>query len=158
MKTLVVYYSRTGTTSKIGEIIAGKLGADKEEIKDTVNRSGAVGYVYAGRDAMRRNLTKLEKTILNPADYDLVVVGTPIWAWNVSTPVRTYLTEHKIDFKKIAFFCTMTGNGDINAFKEMSEVVDKQPVDVVAFTTKEVVDSAYEEKMANYISKLQKEE
>ena len=54
MKTLVVLYSRTGTTKKVGEEIAAALKADVEEIIDTKKRSGPIGYVQAGRDAMKK--------------------------------------------------------------------------------------------------------
>jgi menaquinone-dependent protoporphyrinogen IX oxidase len=91
MKILVAYYSRTGTTKKVGDAIAEKFNADVEDIKDTVDRSGAKGYLVSGRDAMKRKLTKLEPIKFNPKEYDLVIIGTPIWAWNMSVPIRTYL-------------------------------------------------------------------
>jgi flavodoxin len=43
MKTLVVYYSRTGTTRKVAEAIAGILRCDIEEVVDTKKRSGILG-------------------------------------------------------------------------------------------------------------------
>jgi hypothetical protein len=75
-----------------------------EEIKDTIDRSGAKGYLISGRDAMRRKLTQLEPLKINSSDYDLVVIGTPVWGWNMSVPIRTYITEQKNNFKKVAFF------------------------------------------------------
>ncbi|MFA5359771.1 MAG: flavodoxin [Patescibacteria group bacterium] len=144
VKILVAYYSRTGITKKLAEFLAEKLGAQTEEIKDTVNRAGAVGYMLAGRDAMQRKLTKLEPLKLNPADFDLVIIGTPVWAWNMSAPIRTYLTEHKDKFKQVAFFCTMGSDGDIKTFKEMGEIINKKPVAVLALKTKEVVDNSLE--------------
>jgi len=117
MKTLIVYYSRTGATKKLAGFLAEKLGAESEEIKDTVKRAGVTGYLLAGRDASLRRLTKLETIKNNPADFDLVIIGTPIWAFNMSAPIRTYLTEQKDKFKRVAFFCTMGGSGDEKAFK-----------------------------------------
>jgi flavodoxin len=139
-KTLVVFYSRTGTTKKVGEMIAQKLNADVEEIKDTVDRSGAKGYLISGRDAMKKRLTKLEPSKFNPADYDLVIIGTPVWGWNMSVPVRTYLTEQKDNFQnKVAFFVTMGGSGDQKAFLGMEKMLSKKPVAVFSATTREVV-------------------
>jgi len=139
MKILVAYYSRTGVTKKAAELLAEQLSAATEEIKDTVKRAGVTGYVLAGRDAMQRRLTKLEPIKNDPAEFDLVIIGTPIWSWNMSTPVRTYLTEQKDKFKQVAFFCTMGGSGDLKAFKEMGEIVDKRPAAVLSLRTKEVV-------------------
>ena len=50
-KTLVAYYSRTGTTKKVGEAIAKALKADIDEIIDLKKRSGAIGWVVSGKDA-----------------------------------------------------------------------------------------------------------
>lgn len=154
MKILIAYYSRTGITKKVAEILAQKLGAEIEEIEDTVDRSGVKGYLISGRDAMQKRLTKLEPTILNPADFDLVIIGTPIWGWNVSTPVRTYITENKDKFKKVAFFCTMGGTGDNKAFAEMEKIISQKPVDIMALLTREVVKKEFEEKVDEFARKL----
>ena len=154
MKTLVVFYSRTGTTKKVGEALAAKLGADIEEIKDIVNRRGAKGYLLSGRDAMRRKLTKLEPQVKNAADYDLVVIGTPVWAWNMSVPIRTYITEQKNNFKNVAFFCTMGGSGEVGTFSEMAEVIGKQPLGTLALKTVQVVKNEFVEKVENFTNIL----
>jgi len=154
MKTLVIYYSRTGVTKKIADYAAKKIGAQIEEIKDTVNRSGAVGYMLAGRDATLRRLTKLERPSHNPADFDLVIIGTPIWSWNMSTPIRTYLEEYKNQFKEVAFFCTMGGSGDERAFREMGEIIGKKPVATLAMKTGEVAASGTFEKADKFSEEI----
>ncbi|HBP51341.1 TPA: flavodoxin, partial [Candidatus Shapirobacteria bacterium] len=53
MKTLVVFYSRTGNTRRMGELIAQKLHADIDEIIDQKSRSGIIGWILSGRDAMK---------------------------------------------------------------------------------------------------------
>lgn len=153
-KILIAYYSRTGTTKKVAEFLAEKLGADCEEIKDTVDRSGAKGYFISGRDGTFRKLTTLRPLNKNTADYDLVVVGTPIWSWNMSAPIRTYLTEYKNEFKKVAFFATMGGSGDERTFVEMAEIVGKQPVATFALTTKEVVTNNFQPKAEEFAGEL----
>lgn len=154
MKTLIVYYSRTGTTKKVAEMLARKLEADTEEIKDTVNRSGVIGYLKSGRDAMKRSLTVLETVIKNPADYDLVIIGTPLWANNMTPSIRTYLTGQKEKLKEAAFFCTMGGLKSEKAFSEMEDVSGKKPVAVMPISTKEVVKGEYEKKVDEYVLKL----
>lgn len=153
-KTLVVFYSRTGTTKKVGNQIAEKLGADIEEIKDTVDRSGAKGYLISGRDAMKKRLTELAPLKFNPADYDLVIIGTPVWAWNMSSPIRTYLEENKGGFKKTAFFCTMGGTGDSKAFKEMEEIIGISPIATFSARTIDVVKDKYLEELEKFITQV----
>jgi len=153
-KILIAYYSRTGITKKVAEKLKEKLGADIEEIKDTVDRKGIKGYLLSGRDAMQRKLTKLEPAISSLENYDLVIIGTPIWGWNMSVPVRTYLTNQKDKFKSVAFFCTMGGSGDAKAFKEMSEISGKIPMATLALNTFEVVKNNCEDKIKEFSDKI----
>lgn len=154
MKTLVVYYSRTGTTKTVAEEVAQKLGADVEEIKDSVKRTGIWGWLISGRDGMKRNLTKIRHLEKDPGDYDLVVVGTPIWAGNISAPTRTFLRAFKKNFKKVAFFCTMGGRSFENTFKEMTEEAGKEPVAELAIREKELNQGEYESQLEEFASKL----
>jgi flavodoxin len=153
MKTLVVYYSRTGTTKKVAEEIARKLKADEEEILDTVNRNGIWGWLKSGREGMKRLHTKLKRPKLNPADYDLVIIGTPIWV-SVSSPVRTYLAAYKGKFKKVAFFCTMGSSGDEKAFKDMGEIVAKDPLATLTVLSKEVKNNDFQDKLEKFAANL----
>lgn len=149
MKILIAYYSRTGTTKKVAEALAEKIGAEVEEIKDNVDRSGAMGYMASGRDAMKRKVIELEPAKLNPADFDLVIVGTPVWSWNISVPVRSYLNGQKNNLKKVAFFCTMGGSGDNRTFSEMEKIIGQKPATTMSARTIDVVKN-------NYLPKLEK--
>jgi flavodoxin len=106
MKSLVVYYSRTGKTKWIAETIAATLCADLEEIVDLKKRGGPIGWIAGGKDATRKSLTEIAPVKRNPVDYDLVVVGTPIWAWSPTPAIRTYLCQNDLEGKKVALFYT----------------------------------------------------
>lgn len=93
MKSLVAYYTRTRHTQEVALELADVLQGDVEEIKDTKKRSGILGWLRSGRDAMNGSLTVLEEPANEPAEYDLLVIGTPNWASHVSTPVRTYIPK-----------------------------------------------------------------
>jgi flavodoxin len=151
MKILIAYYSRTGTTRKAAELLAQKLGAELAEIKDTVDRAGVIGYMKSGRDGMKRLLTKLAPLDKSPAEYDLVIVGTPVWAGNMSAPVRTYLTEQKNNIKQAAFFCTMGGQNPSKTFPEMADILGQQPLATLAIRTKEVVKNEFAGKVDEFI-------
>jgi len=154
MKTLIVYYSRTGTTKKVAEILSVKMKADLEEIIDTVDRSGAMGYLKAGRDATLKKLTKIRPVKRNLADYDLVVVGAPVWAWTMATPILTFLTENKIKLKKVAFFCTMGGSGAEKTFLQMSETSGLKPLTTLSLLTKEVIQGGEQDKINNFLEEI----
>jgi flavodoxin len=142
LKALVVYYSRTGTTGKVAEKISELLGGDLEELHDVTKRSGMIGWLKAGRDAGSRKLTKLETVKNDPAAYDIVVIGTPIWNHTMSTPVRTYISQYKGSFKKVAFFCTAGGSKDL-IFDEMESLCGKKPVATLRLLMKQEVESGH---------------
>lgn len=154
MKTLIAFYSRTGTTKKIAKVLAEKLGADLEEIKDTVDRSGIKGYLISGRDAMKKKMTKIDSSKFNPADYDLTIIGTPIWGWNMSVPVRTYVSEQRNNFNKVAFFCTMGGSGNENTFFEMEKIIGQKPIGTLAILTREAATDNFSVKIDDFLKAL----
>ncbi|GAG62004.1 unnamed protein product, partial [marine sediment metagenome] len=110
MKILVAFYSRSGKTKKVAKAISDILKCDKEEIFDIKSREGILGFLSAGTDANFRRLTAIKEIKNTPSLYDLVIIGTPIWSSNISTPIRTYLFLYKEEFKKLAFFCTRLGS------------------------------------------------
>lgn len=131
VKTLVVYYSRTGNTKLIGHEIAAALGADVEELKDGKNRAGPIGFLLSGMEAKRKTPVQLEKLVHNPAEYDVVVVGSPIWASTISTPTRTFLHQHRDSLKSVAWFCTsgsVAGETDGKGFAAMTEESRLSPI------------------------------
>lgn len=103
MKALVVYYSRTGTTKSAAKKIAQELGADMEEIIDKKNRRGPIGFLTAGYDATRAKKTKIAETSKNPNEYDLIVIGTPVWNSRPTPAIRTYLSNYDLSGKKPRF-------------------------------------------------------
>ena len=114
MRVLVVYHSKTGTCRTVGAEIAKNLKADVDEIIPANARPlykpdgkmDRLEMMVCALQTMINWRTKLKPAAKNPADYDLVVIGSPTWAGGVSAPVRSYLSSHK-GLKKVAFFCTM---------------------------------------------------
>jgi flavodoxin len=125
-KVLIVYYSRTGNTRFVAEKIAGKLEADIEEIIDRKNRRGAIGWLRAGMDATRRKETEIEETKHSPSEYDLIVLGSPVWNKRIPPAMRTYINKNDLSKKKIAFFNTNYSDDTINTFSIMSELAKNQ--------------------------------
>ena len=154
MKALVVFYSRTGVTRKVAETISDLLRCETEEIVDTKDRTGAVGYLLAGRDASLKKLTTIKELKSDPSSYDMVIIGTPVWAFTMSAPVRTYLLQNKGRFKKAAFFCTQGGVGNKGAFRDMEEASGVKPCGTFVLRTGEVVRDDYRSKVKQFIEGL----
>jgi flavodoxin len=126
-RTLVVYYSRTGTTQIAARQIARGLHADLEEIEPLTPHSGMVGYVRSSFEATFGKLTSVEPRIYDPADYELVIVGSPVWNAALSSPVRTYLVETHARMRRVAFFCTCGHYGSEPLMQEMTRLCGKVP-------------------------------
>ena len=138
MKTLVVYYSRTGNTKRVAECIADALGADLLQLTEQEDRQGARGYVVAGWAAMRRKEAALDPLEKDPGDYDLVVVGTPVWAFTVTPAVRTFLNRYSSSIESTAFFCTMGGSGATRTFQEMESLCGAAPLATLSLNDKQL--------------------
>jgi flavodoxin len=156
MKTLVVYYSRDGLTKKIGGSLAGLLQAETEELIDLTSRQGLWGWLFAGRDAFRQKLTKLKKPAKSPADYDLVVIGSPVWASNITPAIRTYLTESKGKIKKTAFFACKGGTSTTKFFAEMERLSGRRPLADMEIKKGEEQSGIATHKMLQFIEEIKR--
>ncbi len=109
MKSLVVFYSRTGNACFVAQTIAAQVNADVEEVIDLKKRAGVLGFLSGGRDARGGKETEIAPTQRSPADYDLVIIGTPIWAGSPTPAIATYLKKNDLSGKKVAVFFVQGG-------------------------------------------------
>lgn len=121
VKILIAYYSRTGNTRKVAEALKAGLDCDIEEIVSIKKRTGLMGYLFSGKEGTSRTPAEIGPAVKNPADYDMVIIGTPVWV-NISSPVRAYLMQNAGKFKKIACFCTMGSQGAEKVFREIEGI------------------------------------
>jgi flavodoxin len=154
MSTLIVYYSRTGHTRTIARELADALSADLEGIRETKSRTGMMGYLSAGKDATLKKAMPIEPTSINPSTYDLVIIGTPVWAFTMASGIRTWLTEHGKDLKKVAFFATMGGRGDERTFAHMQELCGQAPIATATFIDKKIAKGEYKEDLDTFVKKF----
>ncbi len=153
-RILVVYYSRTGNTRAMAEMISAKLDSEIEELNDETNRDGILGYLKGGMDASRKKTTAIAKTKHNPADFDLVIIGTPVWAFTLTPAIRAYLETNSNSIKEAAFFCSMDGSGHERTFTAMETLLGKPPVAVIE-TDKKDRASGIEDKIHAFVEKIQ---
>jgi flavodoxin len=123
MRSLVVFYSRTGNPKFVAEKVVSELSADAEEVVDLKNRRGWLGFIRAGYDATRGKETVIEKRLKSPRDYDLIVVGTPVWNSRLTPAIRTYLKENDLSQKRIALFSTNEGRGSEKTLAMMKSLI-----------------------------------
>lgn len=153
MKVLVAYYSRTNKTFQLAEDIQKEFSCDLEEIIDIKSRSGISGWIKSGYEAMRQIPAEIKPLKNDPSDYDLVIIGTPVWADSPATPILTYINDNKSKFNEVSFFCTCGGSGYEKTFAKMEEYIGKKPLETL-FMTKSDMEQSYTEKLKNFTSKI----
>lgn len=131
-KILVVYFSRSGRTKRLARAIAAAAHAEVEELRDPTDRSGVVGYLRSGAEAFAGVLAPIEHPRRDPAEYALVVIGTPVWNMSLSAPVRTWLWYQRARLTRVAFFATLGGMGDRRVFEQMAVAAGREPVATLA--------------------------
>lgn len=151
---LVIYYSRTGTTAELAEAIARPLGADLERIQDTKKREGFFGFMRSMRDAFRRGSSPIRPLSVDPAAYDLVIIGTPDWGQSVAAPTRAFLASQKGRLKSVAFFLTDGTSDHAKVFQDMMELVGSKPVATLGIPHADVVNDRFQSQVDAFVGKL----
>jgi flavodoxin len=152
----VVYYSRDGHTRDIALEIAAACGAEVEEIGESVGRAGPLGYLRSALEALlgvRPPIRRLRHALQHG---DLVVIGTPIWFWNMSSPVRSYLCAHRSSLDRVAFFCTCGGSGHEKVLHDMQALCGAPPVATLALTERQCAPHAHRTELAAFVRALQR--
>lgn len=123
-KILVVFYSRGGRTRSVARQLAEMLGADVEELVAAGKRTGRLGLLRCVVEALAEIRPRISAIRREPSAYDIVVVGSPVWAARVSSPVRTYLCRYASVMPRVALFCTMGSSGAEQCLGEMGALLD----------------------------------
>ena len=128
-KILILYFSRTGRTRRLAQQLAQMLDADIEEIDCRRYRLGLFGwwrYLRAGYNSVRGTLPRIGPLQHDPANYDLVILGTPIWTSYPCLPMRALLASGPKMPEHIAGFITYGGQSDPDtAFDMMADMLGK---------------------------------
>ena len=153
MKTLTVLYSRHGHTRLVGKKISKILGGDYEEIVDLRSRKNIISWAESAFDSHLRTPTKIKKSKKNPENYDLVLIGTPIWD-GVVPAVRAYLKENKF-MGKIAFFSTYGASAE-DAFDVMEKLSKSKPIATLGLQDREIILGEDVNKIKKFCDRIKK--
>ncbi len=124
MRKLVVFYSLGGNTRLVAETIAKAAGADILELvpEREAPSGGFRRMVWGGRSAVMREKPALKPFAVDPSEYDMIFLGTPVWAWTIAPPLNTFLSHNSLEGKPVALFCCH-GGGPGRIFTKMREAV-----------------------------------
>ena len=115
-KKLVAYFSASGVTAKVADMLADSVGADIHEIRPRVP------YTKADLNWMnkksRSSIEMADKTIrpeiaesnVKIENYDVIFLGFPIWWYVAPTIINTFLESADFSGKKVILFATSGGS------------------------------------------------
>lgn len=111
MKKIVVYYSYTGNTKKIANMIKEKLNCDILELTPKIPFSTdyqAVVDEYQNNSIQNKSV-EINDIKIDLNQYDEIIVGTPVWWYTIFPVIRTFLTKYDLTGKTIKPFATNAG-------------------------------------------------
>ena len=123
MTSLVIYYSRSGKTREVAEVIKEEKNADIVEIKEKSNRSGALGFIKGAVDSVRNAKTEITPTTVDLSGYDTVYIGTPVWASKPAPAIIKLIENCNFNGVKVITFATMMSSGGDKTVKTMNDSI-----------------------------------
>lgn len=124
-KTLVAYFSASGTTRKIAEMIAevGDFSLYEITPKELYTSDDLNWMNKKSRSSVEMSNRKIRPEITDTdahiKEYDTIILGFPIWWYVAPTIVNTFLEKYDFSGKKIVLFATSGGSGFGNTVKEL---------------------------------------
>ncbi len=133
LNKLVIFYSFDGNTRFIAQTIAEQAGADLLELKPVkeIKTHGFLKYFLGGGQVIMKTKPELMPLEKDPGEYDVIFIGTPVWAGNCAPAVISFFDIVKLKGKRIALFCCYSseeGNTFTNMIENLSgnEIIGEQ--------------------------------
>ena len=119
MGAAIVYYSMGGNTAMAAKMLAEGTDADLIEIRPEkpYPDRGIRKFLSGGKSAVAAETPKLAPYIFLPDKYDLIVFGFPIWAGNLTPPLRTFVRENRETLEGKRVFCPKVTDKDKGIMK-----------------------------------------
>ena len=127
MKRLIVFYSLEGNTEYIADKLADSLGAGSLRLipEKAYADKGFAKFFWGGKSAVMAEKPPLKPYDLD-ADFEEIIIGFPVWAGNITPPIRTFVSENKelLKGKRISAFACQSGSGAEKAFGKLKGLLE----------------------------------
>jgi flavodoxin len=128
MKTLILFYSRSGNTKAIALKKSEELGCDIEEIFD-VQKPSILSAVFGAR---KRKKVKIVPIKSNLDDYEKIIIMSPVWAAH-PVPAINQVIECLPANKKIEVIMVSAGGGTMKSTEETKKLIAMRNCEVVGY-------------------------
>ncbi len=125
MKSLVIYYSMTGKTKLVAQIIAETMNATLLAIEE--RRPIPIPFIYlsGGFAAFTNRGTKINPINVDLTQYERIFIGSPIWASRPAPAVNSFIYQSSFEGRTVIPFFTMAGDSPANALKNITAKIEK---------------------------------
>ena len=158
MKTLIVYYSLEGNTEYVANRIVETCGFDTLRlvpVKKYPDR-GLKKFLWGGKSSKMAETPELEAYEFDAECYDRIVFGFPVWAGNITPPIRTFVKDNDLKGKRIAAFACQSVAGAEKAFDKLKAAVgiDKLEAELVLIDPKAKPNPENDQKIEDFCTML----
>jgi len=129
MKTIVLFYSRTGNTKFLAGKKAAELGAEIEEIRE-VKKTGMIAGCYR---ALKRRKTEIQPIQAELGSYDAIVIMVPIWAGHPVSAIYGIL-ERLPQGKKVELVLVSGGGGSKKSAEGTKACIAERGCELIGYT------------------------
>lgn len=129
-KYLILYYSQTGTTQAVAEMLQEQLGADIESIVAELPYDGSYDQtIERGARERENGVPPAVKPLnVNIDDYDVIFLGYPVWFGTYALPVSGLLATEDFAGKKLVPFCTFGSGGLESSVADLKEALPEAEI------------------------------
>lgn len=154
-KILVVSYSWTGTCTRLARLLCNlQPGWQHGEIRLEKPRNGQTGYWRCVLDSVLRRKPAIRYQGPFPREFDAVVLISPIWAFSLAGPMRSFVRTRRDHLPGVAVISVMGGAGASNAVREVERLTGRGCIMNTAFTMQEVEEGNPELRLRDFAETL----
>lgn len=131
-KTIFIYFSYSGDNDRLATLLKRETNCDilKLEAENEYTDNNIKIYFQGGKEAVSKKLPTLKPYTFDSNKYDFIIFATPVWAWTFSPVLRTFISENKIQNKKIVALCSHRGSPG----KTLEHLIKELPNNQFIFT------------------------
>lgn len=132
-KALIAYFSETGNTEKLANLIHEQVGADMFKIEPvTPYPNGEELFDYTKEEQDKDERPEIKGTV-NIDDYDIIFIGYPIWWSDLPQILYTFLESYDFSGKNVYLFSTNGGSGLSGTVSTITDKLSSANVNSNAF-------------------------
>lgn len=159
-KILIAYFSLTGNTGKVADILKDKTEGKIFEIEPDFDYSKVKSkkeMEALGQEQVDSGFKpELKNSVTDISSYDFIFIGSPVWWYSVTPPVMSFLSQYNLEGKTVIPFCTC-GNIEGDFFTQFKDAIpDAEVLEGLTVTEADFVDEEeLDKKIQTWLDELQ---